>query len=274
MTEITIDILQEKAINEALRGHFEKAIEINKEIINIDPSNFDTYLRLGFACFQINDLKHARKYYQKALKIQPANQIAKINLDKIKILEKKGRFKISKRSADELNPNLFLNIIGKTKVIPLVNLGQINLLVKLKVGQRIYLKIKKRKIEVRTEVNEYVGALPDDMSKRLIFFIEAGAQYTSYIKEAFKNEVDIFVKEEKKGKKVERYISFPRNIQDDLKIMGVTEDNIEVDKIPRQDNEDDKGNPLDIEALAEEMDEKEYYSEDSHLKEEKEDFEE
>lgn len=275
-TDITI--LQERAINEALNGHFQKAIDFNKEIVRADSNNLEAYLRLGFASFQINDFKNAHKYYLKALKIQPANQIAKINLDKLKILGKRSRHKVTEKNTSSLDPNLFLNVIGKTKVVPLVNLGQINLLAKLKVGQRVYLKIKKRRVEIRNENNEYIGALPDDISKRLIFFIEAGSHYIAYIKEAAKNQVDVFLKEEKKGKKVERYSSFPRNIQDDLKIMSVPEgdeDNLGVEKTPHEEAEEDgKEKPVDIEALAEEIEEKEYYPENAHFKEDKEDFEE
>ncbi|EKE13822.1 MAG: tetratricopeptide TPR_2 repeat protein, partial [uncultured bacterium] len=205
-----LEFLEEEAINEALKGNYKKAIEVNKQIISDNPSYLDAHLRLGFAYFQINNFNCAKRYYQNALKIQPANQIAKNNLEKIRILGKKGKDKNDKKNNTPLDPNLFLNIFGKTKVIPLVNLGQINLLAKLKVGQKINLKIKKRRLEVRNKQKEYIGALPDDISKRLIYFILAKSSYSAYIKETSKKHVDIFVKEETKGKKVTKLISFNR----------------------------------------------------------------
>lgn len=274
--------LQEKAINAALKGDFKKAIQLNLIMIKNNPQDLDACLRLGFAYLQMSDFKKARVYYQKALKIQKTNLIAQTNLEKINILEKRGKTRQDKITILSFDPNLFLNVAGKTKVVTLINLGNINILAKLKIGQRIYLKIKKRRVEIRNENNEYIGALPDDISKRLIFFIEAKSIYRAYIKEALKNQVDVFLKEEKKGKKVATYASFPRNIQEDLKVMGSADDNNEEeDEKPDSEKnrgEDEEGGiketPVDIEALAEQIDEKEGFTEDTHFEEEKDDFEE
>lgn len=271
---IDLNFLEEEAINEALKGNFQNAIEINKQIVAKDSSNIDAYLRLGFAHLQLNNLNAAKRYYYKALKLQPANQIAKINLEKINILGKKGKYKNFEKNSLSLDPNLFLNIPGKTKIVPLVNLGQINLLAKLKIGQKVFLKIKKRRIEVRTEQNEYIGALPDDISKRLIFFIASKSSYSTYIKEAFKNQVDVFIKEETKSKKVAKLPSFPKNIQDDLKIMEKKdEDEEETEKPKTEDEEEEKEKPVDLETLAEEVFEKENHQQDVSIEEDKEELE-
>ncbi len=276
--------IQEKAIEVALKGDFKKAMELNLFIIKNNPQDLDAYLRLGFASLQLNDFKKARIYYQRALKIQKPNLIAQTNLEKIAILEKRGKSRKDKKVLLSFDPNLFLNVIGKTKIVTLINLGNIATLAKLKIGQKVYLKIKKRRVEIRTENNEYIGALPDDISKRLIFFIEARSMYRTYIKEASKNHVDIFLKEEKKGKKVSHYVSFPRNIQEDLKIMGAAENDDEqyrddekqsLEKSRADDEEENaKEKPVDIEALAEQIDEKEELGENNQFEEEKDDFEE
>lgn len=277
--EADINLLEEKAINEALKGNFEKAVEINKQITAKDSSNIDAYLRLGFAYLQLNNLNAAKRYYYKALKFQPANQIAKINLEKINILEKIGKSKNFEKNNLSLDPNLFLNIPGKTKIVPLVNLGQINLLAKLKVGQKVFLKIKKRRIEVRTGQNEYIGALPDDISKRLIFFLSAKSSYSTYIKEAAKNQVDVFIKEETKGKKSAKLLSFPKNIQDDLKTMEKKEEDEDDDKketeefkTDEDEEDEEKEKPLDLETLAEELPEKEDYHQDVSIEEDNEEL--
>jgi len=264
-----LGILKEKAIELALKEKWPEAITINKKIIEKEPDDLETYLRLGFALWQIGDLNAAKKAYYKALKIQPGNQIATNNLERIKILkEKHSLILTTKKQKILLDPNLFLNIPGKTRTISLVNLGQINTLAKLKVGQEVYLKIKKRRVEVRNEENEYIGALPDDLSKRLILFMNAKSQYRTFIKEVSKKNVEVFIKEEKRGKKVRRYHSFPKNLQADLKMLTGNEE------VPETDEEGDKEEgPLDLEELAEEVEEKEYYPETS-LDEEREDFEE
>jgi len=263
----TLDILKKEAIEAAMSGNWHKGIKLNKKIITEAPDNLNSYLRLGFAHLQLGDLSNAKKAYLKALKIQPGNQIALNNLEKIKILKNKSENALSKEKNQlYLDPNLFLNIPGKTKVVSLINLGQISILAKLKVGQKIYLKIKKRRVEARTETDEYIGALPDDISKRLILFLKAKTQYISFIKEVTKKNVDVFIKEEKRGRKVRHYPSFPKNLQEDIKTIEEQEETGE-EEIDKEET------PLDLEKLAEEVEEKEYYPE-APLEEERDDFEE
>src|SRR3989344_1955129 len=250
--------LHEKAIEEALRGNFRKAVELNTQIIAQDPVNLDAYLRLGFAFFQINNFRLAKKYYQKALRVESTNQIAKTNLDKIKILEKKGLSKEKEKDSLPLDPTLFLVTPGKTKVINLVNLGQVNILAKLKAGQKVVFKIKKRRVELRNQKNEYIGSLPDDISKRLIFFIEGKSEYTMYIKEASKNHIYVFIKEEKKGVRVAKYTSFSRNIKDDLKSLHEEHDDTEKEE-ETDEHEKKHEEPVDLEEIAQQVEEKAYF---------------
>lgn len=205
-----IDILEEQAINAAVNHQWEYAISLNKEILKHDPVNLGTFLRLAFASMQKYEYTQAKKYYKEALKIQPSNRIAQENLEKVSILEDKKK-KYANSANPNLDPNLFLEIPGKTKTVKLVNLGQKEELAGLTIGQEVDLKIKKRRIEVRTKHNEYIGCLPDDVSRRLEFFLRENSVYKSYIKDTNLNDIVIFIKEESKGKKVQQYPSFPQN---------------------------------------------------------------
>lgn len=258
----TLEQLQETAVNEALAGNWKKAVHLNQEIIDIDPRHTDSYLRLGFANMQLGKLDLAKKAYVKALRLQPTNQIAKNNLAKIKILEKKAHEKSVRSSKEKLvDPNLFINIPGRTKVVTLINIGQADVLAKLQVGQSAILKIKKRHVEVRTESGEYIGALPDDISRRMIFFIQAKSEFSVFIKEASKNSVDIFARVEKMGRKAKKYASFPKNIQDNLKVMaGDDETKLDEGTVDNEAEElTDTEAPVDLEELAEQVEESEYY---------------
>ncbi len=257
-----IEILEEKAIDAALHSAWKDAIQINKKILTFDKKNLAAFLRLGFAQIQSGNFREAKKYYQKTLKIQPSNLMAKENLDRLRILLSKGQKK-TKKSQIVLDPNLFLEIPGKTKTIILVNLGQKNILASLSVGQQIYLKAKKRKVEVRTKAEDYIGSLPDDISRRLLLFLKAGSEYSVFIKEASLNRVMVFIREEKKGKKVSHYLSFPQNSQSNIKQM-VHEDKGDDDQEEIAENELEKL----AEALANE--DKDYlpYNQDQEEEEE------
>lgn len=210
-----LEILESKAIEAAISLGWEEAISLNKTIIKIDKENLSACLRNGFAYLQLNNTKQAKKYYRMALKIQPKNQVALDNLERIEILDlKKDKKNVLEKVV--IRPNLYLDAPGKTKTVALVNIGQKNVLAKLMVGQEVILKIKKRRVEVRTQANEFVGNLPDDISRRLIFFIKAKSQYSTYIKESSLSRVAVFIIEECKGKTVASHLSFPISFQKNI----------------------------------------------------------
>jgi tetratricopeptide (TPR) repeat protein len=206
-----ISNLEKQAVEEALNLNWKQAIKLNLKIIKIDKKNLDAYLRLAFACLQLNKIEEAQRYYKKVLKIQPNNNTALENLNRIKILMTKKQKKITEKPIN-LDPNLFLDIPGRTKSIALVDLGQKNTLAQLSVGEKVKLKIRRRRVEIRTQQNDYIGHLPDDLSKRLLILIKSGSEFSGYIKEAALNRVVVFLKEEKRGKKVAKYFPFPINL--------------------------------------------------------------
>jgi len=245
-----IEQLENQAVNAAVNFDWKLAIDINKRLVKLDKKNLAAYLRLGFASLQLQKFNEAIKFYRKALKIQPNNNVAKENLERIKILRLKTPKK-NKKSIIYLDPNLFLEITGKTKSVSLVNLGQKNLLALVSVGQEVILKIKKRKVEVRSKYNEYIGSLPDDLSRRLLIFLKAKSKYRVYIKEANLSRITVFICEEKKGKKVQQYLSFPQNIQAQIEEMQVEKES---------DEESEEVAAVDLEKLADSLttEEKDY----------------
>ncbi len=253
-----IQQLEQLAINAAIKTQWKIAINFNKKILQIDKRNVDGYLRLAYALLQSNSIPEAKKQYKKALKLQPGNQAILDSLERIKVLEsKKSKVRITRNLT--LNPNIFLETPGKTKTITVVNPGQKNVLASLSIGQRINLIPKKRRIEVRADSKEYIGSLPDDISKRLTILIKAGSVFSALIKEASLNKVVVFVHEEKKGKKVMRYTSFPTNMQNKLEEIGQSQGDVSKEEDSEEHSEGD------LEHLAEALanEEKEYIPIDS-----------
>ncbi len=234
---VNIDLLEQQAIDAAINAQWEKATELNAHILKADSENIDAHLRLGYAYLQTNNLKEAQKQYKKALKIQPKNNIAIEHLEKIEVLDSKKKAKSS--TTVKYDPNLFLEIPGKTKTIQLVNLGKKEDLAGRTIGEEMMLKEKKRRLEVRTLDNEYIGTLPDDISKRLLYFIKEHSEYKIYIKEIDLTEVIVFIREIEKGKKVKQYPSFPSNPHVMLTDINQLEDEEEEDNAEHDDIEED-----------------------------------
>lgn len=249
--------LQALAIQYALQQDWKEAIKLNKEILKINSSDVDALLRIGYAYMQLEEYDNAKKIYQKILKMQTSNQIALHQIDKIEILRTK---KISKKNKniDSLHASQFLKIPGKTLVTSLVNLGQSHILAKLSHGEKAIIKIRKRKVEIRTIDGEYIGALPDDISRRLILFINAQSKYSVYLQNVHKQNIEVFIKEEEKGKKVCRFISFPKDVSQDIKQLESDEETNpeETDLDESEESINIKGEePIDIEQLAQQLEE-------------------
>lgn len=253
---IDLEILEKRAVELAINFKWKDAIRLNQEIVKQDDKNIQSYLRLGFAYLQIDDLKNAKVCYQKALKLQPGNQIARQNIKRLEVLEIRGKRK-KRRQQINLDPNLFLEVPGKTKSATLVNLGQKDILAQLLTGQEVELKKKKRRIEIRLKSGEYIGCLPDDLSKRLIIFIQAKSRYIAYIKEANLSRVIIFIKEDKKGKKVSNFISFPPNLNAGLDRISASKKNTSPEDEDLEKTSEEEVPEHELEKLAEDLTEKE-----------------
>lgn len=237
-----IDTLEQKAIDHAVEANWEGAIEQNKLIIDQDEQNMSAYLRLGYAQLQINNLKEAKKAFKKVLELQPKNNIAEEHLEKIAVLATKNK----KRhiSSTKFDPDLFIDIPGKTRTVHLVNLGQKEDLAGTSIGEEVFMKGKRRKLEVRTATDEYLGCLPDDISKRLAYFINEGSVYKAYIKEIDLTVVVVFIRELFKGKKVRQYPSFPSNPHVMLS---------DINQIEQDEEKEGEGGDIDDESDDEEV---------------------
>lgn len=247
-----INSLETQAIDAAIQANWARAIELNTKILALDEKNVQAFLRIAFSHLQLGNYAESKKYYHKALRLQPKSSVAHQYLEKIEILQQ-GNTKPQTKAA--FDPHLFIESFGKTKMTSLTNLGQKQILAQLSIGQQMQLKIKKRRVEIRTLSDEYVGTLADDISKRLILFIKAKSTYTAYIKEVSFTKVILFIREDKKGRSVNHHISFPVNLQKNIEQIGEPQT---TEEQPGEDESDEDTSVTDWEKMvAEQTEEKE-----------------
>jgi tetratricopeptide (TPR) repeat protein len=204
-----ISTLSNNAINSALIEDWNKAIDINKKILEIQPHNIDALNRLAYAFCQNGNYTQAKKIYKQILIIDKYNNIATKNLDRITILSENDKFYNHKKSSKtHISPCKLIEQPGKTKTIVLSKIAPKNVLLKVSIGNEVCLINKKYSVEVRTNEGLYIGQLPDDIAFRLIVLLKAGNEYLSYIKNIQKNKVSVFLIENKRGKKYANQPSF------------------------------------------------------------------
>lgn len=198
------DYLAQNAISAALCGDWEKAVLINKNIVDKDPKDTDALNRLSRAHAELGEFSTAKKIAQTVLKIDPFNSIAIKALEKWKGLKKKDAY-----SAKPSNAHVFLEEPGKTKIISLLHLGDTKALVKLDSGDEVKLNHHSHKVSVVTQDGKYIGRLSDELSARLRKLISLGNDYQAFIKSADTKEVKVFIRETKRDKKLLDVPSFP-----------------------------------------------------------------
>lgn len=199
----------QSAISAALSGDWQKAISINLSLLKENKNDINSLSRLAHAYVQMGKLDQARKLYKKIIVIDKYNIIAQKNLDKLGAIPKTS--KISSRMQPvtySLSPSQFLEEPGKTKTVSLKNTAPAGVLSHLNPGTPMALYPKKHSIDIRTLGKIYIGALPDDLAFRLLKFLKAGYEYSTYVKNATKNNVTIFVRETKRAKRFKSQPSF------------------------------------------------------------------
>lgn len=200
----------EAAISAALSQDWKEAIRINTSLLKKDTYNIDALNRLGFAHLKSGQITRAKRIFQKVIKIDPYNQISLKNLKRLGNLKKKN---LSGEKRQTISPLFFLEEPGKTKIASLINLAPSQILSGISPGQEVYLKAKNHVVEIRDEKHQYVGALPDDLSFRLIRLLTSGNRYQVVVKGTAKNALTVLIREVYRGKRYREHPSFAPSIR-------------------------------------------------------------
>lgn len=198
--------LASQAIQAALNGNWNEAIKLNTEILKQDKKDVEALLRLARSYEELGKVRLAKTAFNKVLRIDKFNQIAKRSLVKFK--DYKISSKDKKRTNQQIQCNLFLEEPGKTKSVLLVSLAPPKTVLSLNVAQQLKLSVGKMSISVKDKQNRYLGRLPDDLSQRLIKLINWGYEYVIVVKAIEKNNLQVFIKEIKRSKKYDYIPSF------------------------------------------------------------------
>lgn len=187
-----------------MQGAWDQAVELNQKILKLEPKNTAALNRLARAFWEKGNLVSAKKTYRRVLKIDRYNIIASKNLKRLAELAKAPSKKEAPRK--KVESTIFLEEPGKTKVVKLVRLASPKILFELDSGDEVLLTPKTHSISITDADGTYLGALPDDLSHRLLRFIKGGNKYQAFVKAIDRQNLEIFIKETKRAAK---FLSLP-----------------------------------------------------------------
>jgi tetratricopeptide (TPR) repeat protein len=165
--------LQQQAINAAKSQEWEKAAQINQELIELKPLDTNALNRLGATYLQLNKTRKAQQAFKQVLEIDQSNRLASKHLQRIKAKQDAALPSFSNES--------FIEEPGKTKSIELYRLADKNVLKKISIGQECVLQPKNRYISVCID-KTYIGSLPEDLSCRLAKLVKSGNKYACRVR--------------------------------------------------------------------------------------------
>ena len=178
------------AITQAMNCDWKAAIHTNIQILKNDPTNIDALNRLARAYIETGKIKKAKETSKKVLGIDPINTIAFKCLDKCKSL--KDGVMLEK---ENVNPEAFFEIPGKTKIVDLLHLGHESVLALLDSGDEVKFSTHPHRVSVVTKKgNKYIGRLPDDLSARIRNQIKNGVKFQVIIKNVDVKNVKVFIR--------------------------------------------------------------------------------
>jgi|GEM_PF-777937 len=150
------DKLEQIAIEHSLAQEWEQAIEINKQIIQLDKINIPALNRLGKAYLAIGLTPKAEKIFKSVLKMDPNNKVAKKNMTApTNILNTKID---TSNLIKEPGTSAYTNIKITGKSVKAKNLH---------IGQTLHIKIHD-KISIYDELENFIGYLPIEIASKLI----------------------------------------------------------------------------------------------------------
>lgn len=208
MEKTELEHLKEQAVEKAIEGNFDDAIALNLSVLKELPEDIDTLMQLAHAYWQTGNVKSAKLYYKKTLDIDPNNVLARKRTNLLKTVANNKSINMSRKKGRIVPITDLIEEPGKTKTVRLSYIGKPEHLSLLTIGEEVFLSIRKRKIEVRDLSGNFIGYLPDDISKRLIELMQHDCAYKAFIFSIEKNEVKAFVQEVKKSKKFRNIPSF------------------------------------------------------------------
>ncbi len=186
----------DEAIQLAMQGRWKEAVDVNRSIIELHPTDVDAWNRLGKAFSELGSHRDAVKAYDKALEIEPGNQIARRNLERLKSMAKvaKAAAPAPVAGAPRMSPKIFLEETGKTGVTTLHGVPGV-IAAKLRPGDRVDLVTKGAVLTVQTVSGEDLGLVEPKMAARLLRLMKGGNEYAAAVSSVADGVVRVVIKE-------------------------------------------------------------------------------
>jgi len=206
-----------EAIDLAMQARWQEAVNVNREIVESFPEDVDTFNRLGRAYMELGQYTRAKEAYQRAVAIDPYNPIAGRNLRRLNDLKDTETAVVE---TDRVEPQQFIEEIGKAGVVSLYELVPKEARARLVAGDKVYLKVNGSAMVVQTSRGEYVGKVDPKYGLRLVRLMLGGNQYSASVVKSAADSMTVIIRETSQHPSQAGKLSFPPKGQEEFRAYG------------------------------------------------------
>ncbi len=257
----------EQARDVALTGDWEQALDINIRFIERFPRNAEALNRKGRALIELGRLQEAWDAYSEALNADPANMIARRNLQRLEML---ANVDVADRASEEDIPSpragVFVEEVGKTWVDELIRAADDPELATVSPGEQLTFTVESGHVIVSSRTGKILGELEQRIAQRLIDLLQAGNRYEMYALGMSGHSLRFILREVHQDPAMAGQLGLPRQSRATMDLMrereilsqreeadfsfGDEEDAEEEDEEAEEDESDDDDREIDDEAAS------------------------
>lgn len=181
-----------QAISLAMQGSWKEAVAINQSILEVFPNDVEALNRLGRAYLELGEYQEAEVAYRRTTEIDPYNAIAVKNLQRLSHLREAAADEVN---ADRLEPQYFIEEVGKAGIVQLVELAPPEVVARMVAGDRVQLRIDGTDLVVENSRGTYLGRIEPEHGQRLARLMAGGNRYSAAIVSLTEGAVRVIVRE-------------------------------------------------------------------------------
>lgn len=196
-----------QAISLAMQGNWKAAIDVNQSILDVFPDDVEALNRLGRAYLELGEYQEAEAAYRRTTEIDSYNAIAVKNLQRLSHLREVAA--AGEVDADRLEPQYFIEEIGKAGIVRLVELAPPEVIARMVAGDRVQLRIDGTDLIAENSRGTYLGRVETEHGPRLARLMAGGNRYSAAIVSMAEGTVRVIVREVFRDPSQAGRLSFP-----------------------------------------------------------------
>ena len=199
--------LADQAVAAALDADWDRAVELNGKILEGAPDDIEARNRIGRAFIEQGKLDEAKAAFAEVLKAEPYNPIAIRGTQRIAQLGEHKAHSVTTNTKTQ--PRLFIEDMGKTGILRLINPAPAHILARYSAGAECELREQEGLLAVHARDGELLGFLEPKTGRRLIDLIRTGNQYVAAIVSNDQANARVAIREVAQSEQNASRISFP-----------------------------------------------------------------